>query len=62
MYSLGIIFMSILLFLIIFWIVEFIDLIKNKKINKYVKAIWVILFFALPILSAIIYWVIKNDS
>jgi H+/Cl- antiporter ClcA len=44
----------------IFWIVEFIDMIKSKKLKKETKLILAILFIVASILTAIIYWVWKN--
>lgn len=45
---------------LIFWIVEFVDMLKSKKLKKESKLILTILFIVASLLTAIIYWVWKN--
>ena len=48
------------LLLIIFWIVEFIDMLGNKKLRKDTRLILAILFLVFSLISAIVYYIWKK--
>ena len=58
--GLGFIIVALSILLIGFYIVQFVDLVRNKKINRIVKGLYIIAFIGLPILSSIIYWSVKK--
>jgi hypothetical protein len=44
----------------VFVVIEFIDMIKSRKLSKETKLVLTILFLVFTLLTAIIYWVWKN--
>jgi uncharacterized membrane protein len=45
---------------IVFVVVEFIDMLKNKRIKKDTKLVLIILFIVASLVTAIIYWIWKK--
>jgi len=56
LWSLLIIFFMIMYFMVLFSVI--LDLFRNREMNGWIKALWIILLFAIPFLSLLVYIIV----
>lgn len=59
--SITILMFIIGLLILLFWVFQFISLIKTKMKSE-IKALWIVFFILVPGLSALIWWIFKANK